>query len=68
MDMSRLTASLEVLEKMLGIKIADSEQEEKDRLSVLSKKDLIEQLLKAKASQYIEPLQTIFLTQFAEHC
>ena len=48
--MPRLTVSLEVLERMLGIKITDSEQEEKDRLNVLSKKELIEQLLKTKAS------------------
>ena len=50
MDMFRLIVSLEVLEGMLDIKITDSEQEEKDRLSVLSKKELIEQLLKTKAS------------------
>ena len=50
MDMFRLTTDLEVLEKMLGINITNSEQEEKDRLSVLSKKELIEQLLKTKAS------------------
>ena len=32
------------------MKIVDSEQEEKDRLSVLSKEELIEQLLKTKVS------------------
>lgn len=35
---------------MLSMKIVDSEQEEKDRLSVLSKEELIEQLLKTKVS------------------
>ena len=49
-DMFRLTVSLEVLEKMLDIQIVDSEQEKKDKLSVLSKEELIEQLLKTKAS------------------
>ena len=32
------------------MKIVDSEQEEKDRLNVLSKEELIEQLLKTKVS------------------
>ena len=50
MDMSRLTVLPEVLEKMLSMKIVDSEQEEKDRLNVLSKEELIEQLLKTKVS------------------
>ena len=34
---------------MLGAKLAGEEEEEKERLGVLSKEELIEQLLKAKA-------------------
>lgn len=38
----------EVLEQILGTKLAGEEAEEKERLSGLSKEELIEQLLKAK--------------------
>ena len=44
-----LTVFPEVLEQMLGTKLSGEEEEEKERLGVLSKEQLIEQLLKAKA-------------------
>lgn len=40
---------VEVLEKLLGVSLVDSVDEEKQRLSCLSKEELIEQVLKAKA-------------------
>lgn len=44
-----LTRTPEVLEHVIGAKLAGEEEEEKERLGVLSKDELIEQLLKAKA-------------------